>query len=263
MPNLLQVIFRAGTRAQYDALQQKDEGSLYFITDEKLLYRGDGSPYSRYLVGAVPRADNENEIQAIRLTDKHTGDVYDIPLLAAVDGMLEAHLVLHYHEKTIESQAQMLQAIGATEGTIASGEVKAGTVFRIDGKQSEGILTLNPGQFVQTGASFTAKTHDLVIALYDITHGQVFKEAGAAGETWTYNKQAFAVIPTDLVNLVTADGALDNNRLILGAGQKKIKAMPFAGANKILATNQENNGVEWITPETAQNVVYWEEIAGE
>jgi hypothetical protein len=80
---------------------------------------------------------------------------------------------------------------------------------------------------------------------------------------WTQNHQAFAVIPTDLVDLVTAPNGLTENAVVLGNGAKTIKVLPFAGASKVLRTNANNDGVEWVTPETVENVVYWEDIDAE
>lgn len=249
--------------AQYNALQSKDEGCLYFITDKNVIYRGTVNVTSRYLIGSIPAASNPDGLPGIRLTDQVTGHFYDIPLLEYVSGFLESNLVMHFTKTNISSNLDMLNLIDATIGTPASGNVKAGMVFRVE-IENANRLSLNPGQFSKSD-DLIAKNHDLVVALYDIRGGSVkipFENNVIVTE-WTQNHQAFAVIPTDLVDLVTAPNGLTENAVVLGNGAKTIKVLPFAGASKVLRTNANNDGVEWVTPETVENVVYWEDIDAE
>lgn len=257
----IQVTFRAGTKAQYDALQTKDEGCLYFLTDKNMIYRGNVNVTSRYLIGSIPSGSAAEGLTGIRITDQATGQVYDIPLYSSVSGWLENNLVLRFDKNIVTSNEDLLRAIGATSSQPASGAVIAGTVFRYEVENLDKPM-LNPGQFAKPDY-LVAKNHDLIVALYSIKNGSFFnpsEENHSSGVEWTENHQVFAVIPTDLVDLVTASTTLDNNKVILGAGGNIVKAMPFAGANKVLRTNSENNGVEWVTPETVENVVYWEDI---
>ena len=256
-----QVTFRVGTKAQYDALQTKDEGCLYFVTDKNMIYRGNVNVTSRYLISAVPAASNPENYDSVRLTDQQTGNVYDIPLLDSLATVLENGL--RYHPATIQDPSDLLDAIGAESGVTGSGTVKAGTVFRVE--RPGGGQQYNPGQFAKADY-LLPNNHDLIIALYDIKEGRVNipNRQGIAGyeaQNWTSNHQAFAVIPVDLVDLVTASTTLDNNKVILGAGGKIVKAMDFGTAGQVLRMNNNANGVEWVTPETVQNVVYWEDIA--
>lgn len=218
---------------------------------------------SRYLISAVPASANPQGYQCIRLTDQLNGHTYDIPLFSSVSGLLEAEFVMRFTPRAISSNEDMLHQIGAIIGTSASGKVEAGMVFRVELDKSDATLALNPGQFAKPD-KLIARDHDLVVALYDIRGGVVTydRESSETGG-WESNHQVFAVIPTDLVDIVTATNTLDDNKVILGAGGHGIKAMPFAGANKVLRTNQNNDGVEWVTPETVENVVYWEDIDGE
>lgn len=249
--------------AQYNALQSKDEGCLYFITDKNVIYRGTVNVTSRYLIGSIPAASNPDGLPSIRLTDQVTGSTYDIPLLSSVSGFLESNLVLHFTDSKISSNLDMLTQIGAAIGTPASGNVKAGMVFRVE-IENANRLSLNPGQFAKND-DLIAKNHDLVVALYNIRGGFVEIPFGDQVKTpdWTQNHQAFTVIPTDLVDLVTAPNGLTENAVVLGNGAKTIKVLPFAGASKVLRTNANNDGVEWVTPETVENVVYWEDIDAE
>lgn len=255
----LQVTFRAGTLEQYEALAQKDEGCLYFITDKNMIFRGTVNVTSRYLIGSIPAASNPAGLDGIRLTDQMTGHVYDIPMLSSVSGLLETNLVLRFSETILREATDIIGAIEATDGVPASGTVDAGTVIRCDfGDQ---YVPLNPGQFAKPDYLY-AKGHDLVVALAHVRLGKYNPNHNQSlGQTWSLNHQAFAVIPTDLFDLVTAVSELELNHVVLGAGGKKVKTMPFTGANKVLRTNSANNGVEWVTPETVENVVYWEDIA--
>lgn len=244
MPGL-SVKFYAGSKAQYDALAQKDSGGLYFITDKKTLYKGD-KVISRYAISG--NAVDANGLESIRITDLHTGAYYDIPLLAGVSGMLENNMVLHYSSEIITSNADLVAAINAVQNVPGTGEFPAGRVFRVE---SEGhSLELNPGQFGKPDMLF-ANDHDLVITLYD--HGR-------EDANFRTNHEMFAVLPTDLWNLVTGNGQLDNGKVILGQGGNSIQAMNFGNPGQILAMNSGGNGVQWLTPETVENVIYWEDI---
>lgn len=244
MPNL-SVRFYAGTKAQYDALQQKDAGGLYFLTDKKTLYRGT-EVISRYAVSSIMSPQGGHG--GIRITDLHTGATYDIPLLTDVNGLVESELLLHYSTDIVTSDQDLVDSIHATEGVPGTGEFLAGRVWRVE---SNGVqLMLNPGQFGKPDY-LIANDHDLVISLY--AHGH-------EDTPFRTNHEMFAVIPTDLVDLVSALNPLDNGKIILGAGNHIIQAMPFGAAGKILAMNQAGNGVEWLSPETVQSDVVWEDI---
>lgn len=245
--------------AQYNALQSKDEGCLYFITDKNVIYRGTVNVTSRYLIGSIPAASNPDGLPGIRLTDQVTGHYYDIPLLESVSGFLENNLVLHFHENTVGSDSDLLSAINAEIGSPGTGIAPAGTVFRVETNSSV-RLSFNPGQFPKADY-LIAKNHDLIIALYNVGDAKV--DIDGVKVSWENNHQAFAVIPTDLVDLVTAPNGLTENAVVLGNGAKTIKVLPFAGASKVLRTNASNDGVEWVTPETVENVVYWEDIDAE
>ena len=244
MPNL-SVRFYAGTKAQYDALQQKDAGGLYFLTDKKTLYRGT-EVISRYAVAALPAQPDGHS--GIRITDLHTGNTYDLPLLTDVNGLVENELLLHYSENIVKVDHDLVDSINAQQGEPGTGEFLAGRVWRVESDGER--LMLNPGQFAKPDY-LIANDHDLVISLY--AHGR--------GDTpFRTNHEMFAVIPTDLVDLVSALNPLDNGKIILGAGNHIIQAMPFGAAGKILAMNQAGNGVEWLSPETVQSDVVWEDI---
>lgn len=254
------VSFWYGLYADYVALQAKDASALYCITDKNVIYKGTTLMTDRYSI-TVRQIDGANV--GIRLTDKITGQYYDLPYLALVQNLLNDGLSLRYNKTVVGSNADLLGAIGATEGIAASGGVEAGTVFRVeidDPDPYSRVITFDP---VQNGSeALVARHHDLIIALYDLENGeiQIPKDSSTETISWKNNKELFAVIPTDLVDLVSANGNLGLNKVILGNNGHVVKAMAFNGANKILRTNSTNDGVEWVAPETVQNVISWEQI---
>ena len=59
-----QVVFKYGTRAQYDALQEKADNALYFLTDSGEILRGNvnlakGSHYEGIYDPEVDTSDND------------------------------------------------------------------------------------------------------------------------------------------------------------------------------------------------------------
>lgn len=253
----LNVTFRAGTLAEYNALQTKDEGTLYFIIDKNMIYRGTTLVTSRYLISGI--ASSPGEVSGFRLIDQTNGTHYDIPYLADVNNMLQSNLSLRFHETFIERDSDLLEAIGAEANIPGSGDFEAGMVYRMsDRLYEEGSverldsIDLNPGQFAKPEDVLTVKRHDLVVAI---------KTHRSSDEPFTTNHECFAVIPVDLVNLITSPYSMTANAVVLGDGGKGIKPLSFGGANKILRTNGSNNGVEWVSPETVQNVMVWENIA--
>lgn len=242
----LNVRFYAGTKAQYDALPTKDEGGLYFITDKQTLYKGN-KVISRYAVSSIP--GGSGAFPGLRLTDLHTGRTYDIPLLEGLTGMVENELLLHYSTDIVKENQDLLNSIHADPGREGSGKFLAGRVWRVESGGE--TLRLNPGQFAKSD-DLIANDHDLVIALY--------KHDSAVDGPFMSNHGKFAVIPTDLVDLVSAIANLDENKVVLGAGAHRVKTMDFGQAGQILAMNQAGNGVQWLSPETVQSDVVWEDI---
>lgn len=251
------VIFKTGTKAEYDALQQKEDNVLYFLTDQghEMIMKGTKDMSEQFSLTSSPLGEGY-----MRLVRKLNGAVYDLPLGATVSNLLDDGLALRYSEKYVSNNDDLLNSIAAVTNVPASGDVKAGTVFRVK-TVSGGNVSFNPGQFSSHGDALYAKDGDLIIALYKIKLGNV-QYTAEDGESWKSNHQAFAVIPTDLINLVTADDTLDNDKVVLGAGNRGIKALDFPanGAGKILAINQSGNGVEWLSPETVQSDLVWESI---
>lgn len=238
------VIFRTGTKAQYDALQQKDENSLYFLTDSghEMLFKGTVDMSEQFSITSSIYGEGY-----IRLVRKLDGAVYDIPLGATVNGLLDNGLVLFFDEHWIGNDQDFITAIRAAIGTPGTGEFKAGQTFRVTK-----AFDFNPGQFANAGNDLLkAGNHDLIIAIDAHSRDD---------QPFRSNHDMFAVIPTDLVNLVTAAAALDLNKVVLGAGNQGIKTLNFDGGGKVLASNASGTGVEWMDPAGITAEVTWQGI---
>lgn len=236
------VIFRTGTKAQYDALQLKDENSLYFLTDagHEMLFKGTVDLSEQFSITASIYGEDY-----IRLVRKLDGAVYDIPLGATVNGLLDNGLVLFFDENWISNDEDFQRAINALEGNPGTGDFKAGQTFRVTK-----AFDFNPGQFAKPDL-LNATDHDLIIAIN--AHSR-------EDQAFTRNHDMFAVIPTDLVNLVTAEAALDLNKVVLGNGGRGIKTLNFDGGGKVLASNSSGTGVEWMDPAGITAEVTWQSI---
>lgn len=238
------VTFRTGTKAQYDALQQKDENSLYFLTDagHEMIFKGTVDMTEQFSITTSIFGDGY-----IRLVRKLDGRAYDIPLGATVNGLLDAGLVLFFDKNWISNDDEFLSAINARIGFPGTGEFKAGQTFRVAKE-----FRFNPGQFANPeNDTLDATQHDLIIALEKHDRGNA---------AFNSNHSMFAVIPTDLVNLVTATSNLDVDKVVVGAGYRGVKTFDFAGGGKVLASNAAGTALEWMNPEGIAAEVVWQSI---
>ena len=249
----LNVTFRYGTLEQYNALQNKDEGSLYFITDKNMIFRGDRLVTSRYLISGLPVGEYGG-VAGVRLTDQLTGATYDIPLASSLAGFVEQELLLHYDKRFISSNAELLDSIGARDNTPGTGTFPAGRAFRVELDKADAYVELNPGQFaIQSGNAdmLVAPHHSIVITL---------RPHAGTDAPFSRNKEMFAVIPTDLVNLVTAYDELELGKVVVGAGGRGVKTINFDGGGKVLCANAAGNALEWMSPEGIAAEVVWNSI---
>lgn len=238
------VTFRTGTKAQYDALLQKDENSLYFLTDagHEMIFKGTVDMTEQFSITTSLYGEGY-----IRLVRKLDGRAYDIPLGATVNGLLDAGLVLFFDENWIGNDDEFLRAINADIGNPGTGIFKAGQTFRVVKD-----FKFNPGQFANAdNDTLDATQHDLIIAL----NGHNRQDPA-----FKMNHDMFAVIPTDLVNLVTATGTLDVDKVVVGAGYHGVKTFDFAGGGKVLASNAAGTALEWMDPEGIAAEVVWQSI---
>ena len=88
------VLFRFGSRAEYDALAEKDSNSLYFLLDTNELYRGEVPiGISHYYNGVVQT--NETFHHAVqRILDEKTPIPNDLLNLVATDGIEDLYIYL-------------------------------------------------------------------------------------------------------------------------------------------------------------------------
>ena len=65
---MAQVKFKYGTMAQYNAITTKDNDTLYFITDRKMVYKGDDE-YTSNIKSVVISTTGSGEAELKKLQD--------------------------------------------------------------------------------------------------------------------------------------------------------------------------------------------------
>lgn len=92
MPANAKVIFKFGTRAQYDSLASKLENALYFLTDTGELYRGT-VPFGQAHVYSGARLAEETDNTCIaRLLDTNTAVVNDLVVITNADNTVDTFI---------------------------------------------------------------------------------------------------------------------------------------------------------------------------
>ena len=81
------VLFRFGSRAEYDALVEKESNSLYFLLDTNELYRGEIPIGVNHFYQGVARANEPIESTIIRILGIDTPVLNDLMLVTATDGI--------------------------------------------------------------------------------------------------------------------------------------------------------------------------------
>ena len=81
------VLFRFGSRAEYDALVEKESNSLYFLLDTNELYSGEIPIGVNHFYQGVARANEPIESTIIRILGIDTPVLNDLMLVTATDGI--------------------------------------------------------------------------------------------------------------------------------------------------------------------------------
>lgn len=124
---MARVLYKYGTRAQYDALLTKDDNALYFLTDTGEIYRGatnlargrhfeavfnpetdttDEDVFARVLQGKYALQDDIFVVQKLISGDKysHTAYIYDGNVWKAMDGNYNANNVILDSDITVTTK---------------------------------------------------------------------------------------------------------------------------------------------------------------
>lgn len=88
------VLFRFGSRAEYDALAQKDSNCLYFLLDTNELYRGEVPIGVSHYYGGVIQTNETFNTAVQRILDQKTPVPNDLLTLVAADGIEDLYIYL-------------------------------------------------------------------------------------------------------------------------------------------------------------------------
>ena len=92
MPSNPKVLFKFGTRAQYNALETKLENALYFLTDTGELYRGN-VPFGQAHVYSGARLTDETDATCItRLVGQNTLVFNDLAIVTNADNSVDSFI---------------------------------------------------------------------------------------------------------------------------------------------------------------------------
>lgn len=135
------VVFKYGTREQYDALQVKQENALYFLTDTGEMFRGtvalargshyegikgagedDNAVIARVLAGHKVCKDDTFVVKTEIATDKfsHTAYVYDGTVWKAMDGNYDAKNVYFDSDFVVTEAIGTIQELVNGQATLAA-----------------------------------------------------------------------------------------------------------------------------------------------
>lgn len=136
-----QVVFKYGTRAQYDALVTKAENALYFLTDTGEIYRGavplargshyegikgegedDNAVITRVLGAQEVCKDDTFVVKTEIAPDKysHTAYVYDGANWKAMDGNYDAENVYFDADFTVTEKIGTIQTLNSGQATLVA-----------------------------------------------------------------------------------------------------------------------------------------------
>lgn len=215
----MNVIFKYGTYEQYQAISNPDEGTLYFITNRGLIYRGSVLVTNKIEVEAINASGNTPA--HLRIRDKSTDNPTDFEVYsrAQVDALLAT---------VITSNDAMV-----FKGTIgAAGQEPAPTVTALPNTHEIGwtyrVVTAG------TYAGVVCEIGDLIICVEDGT---------------TANNAHWTVCQNNIDGAVTAAATLTADCLVLGNGGKTVKTLANGNNGDLLTI--KNGKPEWFTPSFA------------
>lgn len=280
------VKFKYGTLAQYNALLEKDNDTLYFITDAHLVFKGVQNVTSRTVVTQSAITDTYGQHQ-IQLHDNLTGEDYFVYNTQSVIALLQSVQVptatdtvqgINYLSDTPDITKDVTQATAATPAA-----VQGALQYAID--YANNLLGANDamvfkGMFPTTSPSFTQLpaahetgwTYRVSEAGYVSSNGtwssdNTSGEAVEAGDliiciadadgTTANTMKDWTIAQTNIDGAVIAAQSLTLDQLVVGAGGHGIKTLAAGTEGYILGID---NGIPtWIDPTNVS--VQWEPIA--
>lgn len=258
------VKFKYGTSTQYNGLSTKDEGTLYFLTDLGVFYKG-STPFSGITKAAVSTSGSDiDESTTLTLTPSVGSPVtFTVASKAAVEAIFNA-LEIHVGTTANASTSGHVKLSDSTSSTSSvTGGVAATPKAVKDAldsakEYSDSLFTANDVMVFQgtlgTGGTVTAlpTTGYKVGWTYRvITAGTYAGQVCEVGDmiicvksyATSFSNSDWSVQQANIDGAVTANATLTSNTLILGGGSHVVKPLANGDTNEVLIVGA--SGPKW------------------
>ena len=285
---MAQVKFKYGTWAQYNAITTKDNDTLYFITDRKMVYKGE-TEYTSSIKGAELGTSGDGEAQLkqliITLADGTTiqSEAPSSAALSAVKTTLDGKLTTHAGEKAttakyshvklsndfLTATAEDGKKFGDGSDGIAATPLSVKTALEQAKTYTDNSFAANDAMLfkgtIGTGGTVTALptsgykkgwTYRVITKGTYATHNCEIVDLIIAIEDGPETQQSargtdWTVAQTNIDGAVVANGDLTADGLVVGNGNKTVKILQGT-AGKILKSTA--TGVEWADNKVANSL---------
>lgn len=286
---MAQVKFKYGTMAQYNAITTKDNDTLYFITDRKMVYKGDDE-YTSNIKSVVISTTGEGEAELKKLTitlaDGSTV-VYEAPsstALSEVKKTLEGKITNHSGQKATTSTfshvklsndfltatAEAGKVVGDGSDGIAATPLAVKTALEQAKTYTDNSFAANDAMLfkgtIGTGGTVTTLptsgykkgwTYRVITKGTYATHNCEIGDLIIAIEDGPETQQSargtdWTVAQTNIDGAVVANGDLTAEGLVLGNGNKTVKVLSKGTSGQILKST--GSGVEWADNKVANTL---------
>ena len=286
---MAQVKFKYGTMAQYNAITTKDNDTLYFITDRKMVYKGDDeytSNIKSVVISTTGSGEAELKKLTITLADGSTV-VYEAPsstALSEVKKTLEGKITNHSgqiattitfsHVKLsndfLTATAEAGKVVGDGSDGIAATPLAVKTALEQAKTYTDNSFAANDAMLfkgtIGTGGTVTTLptsgykkgwTYRVITKGTYATHNCEIGDLIIAIEDGPETQQSargtdWTVAQTNIDGAVVANGDLTAEGLVLGNGNKTVKVLSKGTSGQILKST--GSGVEWADNKVANTL---------
>lgn len=286
---MAQVKFKYGTMAQYNAITTKDNDTLYFITDRKMVYKGDDeytSNIKSVVISTTGSGEAELKKLTITLADGSTV-VYEAPsstALSEVKKTLEGKITNHSGQKATTSTfshvklsndfltatAEAGKVVGDGSDGIAATPLAVKTALEQAKTYTDNSFAANDAMLfkgtIGTGGTVTTLptsgykkgwTYRVITKGTYATHNCEIGDLIIAIEDGPETQQSardtdWTVAQTNIDGAVVANGDLTAEGLVLGNGNKTVKVLSKGTSGQILKST--GSGVEWADNKVANTL---------
>lgn len=286
---MAQVKFKYGTMAQYNAITTKDDDTLYFITDRKMVYKGDDeytSNIKSVVISTTGSGEAELKKLTITLADGSTV-VYEAPsstALSEVKKTLEGKITNHSGQKAttttfshvklsndfLTATAEAGKVVGDGSDGIAATPLAVKTALEQAKTYTDNSFAANDAMLfkgtIGTGGTVTELptsgykkgwTYRVITKGTYATHNCEIGDLIIAIEDGPETQQSargtdWTVAQTNIDGAVVANGDLTAEGLVLGNGNKTVKVLSKGTSGQILKST--GSGVEWADNKVANTL---------